>query len=220
MQRQKLEVPFLSGLNKRSDIHEIATVLDKQESHPIRIAPWPEYDYVPQARFSIGHGNDCIFLKYYISENTVKAEWYKPNDPVFKDSCVEFFISFDDEREYYNCEFNVIGTCKLNYGEEREHRHLVSEDRIALIDYCVAIRKGGPVGTTEVSWELTLMMPIEVFAWDSMSSLAGRKCRGNFYKCGDDLPVPHFLVWSDIDTPSPDFHVPEYFGEIIFLHAP
>ena len=39
--------------------------------------------------------------------------------------------------------------------------------------------------------------------------------RANFYKCGDKTAHPHYLSWSPIDTPKPDFHRPEFFGELI-----
>jgi hypothetical protein len=40
--------------------------------------------------------------------------------------------------------------------------------------------------------------------------------RANFYKCGDSTAVPHYLSWSHIATETPDFHRPEFFGELYF----
>lgn len=40
--------------------------------------------------------------------------------------------------------------------------------------------------------------------------------RINAYKCGDETKQPHFACWSNILTENPDFHCPEYFGELIF----
>ena len=40
--------------------------------------------------------------------------------------------------------------------------------------------------------------------------------RANVYKCGDLLPVPHFISWNPITTESPDFHRPEFFGQMRF----
>ncbi|HEX8038127.1 MAG TPA: carbohydrate-binding family 9-like protein [Chryseosolibacter sp.] len=39
----------------------------------------------------------------------------------------------------------------------------------------------------------------------------------DFYKCGDNLPEPHFITWNDVKAPKPDFHLPEFFGRINFL---
>ena len=38
----------------------------------------------------------------------------------------------------------------------------------------------------------------------------------NVYKCGDNLSQPHFLSWQPIHTDKPNFHVPQFFGEVEF----
>ncbi len=38
----------------------------------------------------------------------------------------------------------------------------------------------------------------------------------NVYKCGDALKTPHFVSLYPIETPSPDFHRPEFFRELSF----
>ena len=40
------------------------------------------------------------------------------------------------------------------------------------------------------------------------------RIRANFYKCGDKTAHPHFLSWSPVSTEKPDFHRPEFFGEL------
>ena len=40
--------------------------------------------------------------------------------------------------------------------------------------------------------------------------------KGNFYKCGDHLSVPHFLSFAPIGVPKPDFHRPEFFCTLEF----
>ena len=47
-------------------------------------------------------------------------------------------------------------------------------------------------------------------------SLKGKTLRANFYKCGDKLQQMHFLSWNPIDVPKPDFHRPDFFGEVTF----
>lgn len=44
----------------------------------------------------------------------------------------------------------------------------------------------------------------------------GQNAGVNFYKCGDDLPKPHYLCWNPIKSETPDFHLPEFFGNAIF----
>ena len=40
--------------------------------------------------------------------------------------------------------------------------------------------------------------------------------RANFYKCADKTSHPHWLTWSVVDKPRPDFHVPQFFGILEF----
>jgi hypothetical protein len=215
---KQLEAPPLSHLHRTSPIEHISASLDNMIKHPIDNAPWSEFNYVPKVAFSIAHGNDCLFIKYYVLEAVVKGAWYKSNDPVYKDSCVEFFIAFEDDEAYYNLEFNVIGTCKLNFGINRHDRKIISEKLISTIKYLATIQnKPGADTQHGVQWELTLMIPVEVFSEHNLTSLSGKYCSVNFYKCGDDLPVPHFLCWNNIKSLIPDFHVPEYFGKMLFL---
>lgn len=214
---KQLEVPFLDHLLKASPIENISASLNEMVKHPVNIAPWPEYNYLPKVEFSIAHGNDCIFLKYYVTEAVVKASYYHPNDPVYKDSCVEFFIAFNNEETYYNLEFNAIGTCKLNFGRNRNDRKLISENLIQTIRYLASIQNNVTnYARPDILWELTLMIPVEVFSEHSFTSVSGKQCFANFYKCGDDLPVPHFVCWNNIQSDEPDFHVRECFGKILF----
>lgn len=142
----------------------------------------------------------------------MQYQFVEPGFHVDKGSCVEFFISFDEEG-YYNLEWNAIGACKLNYGKTRNNRLAVADELIQTINYLSAIQN-----TSEgVRWELTLLISGKVFSQHELTFFSGRVCRANFYKCGDDLPTPHFLCWNKIESFEPDFHVPECFGEISFL---
>lgn len=66
-------------------------------------------------------------------------------------------------------------------------------------------------------WELSLVIPVSAFFRHEIDNLSGLIIHGNFYKCGDKTAHPHFLSWNPIDIPSPDFHRPDFFGEIKFL---
>ena len=67
-------------------------------------------------------------------------------------------------------------------------------------------------------WTLTIAIPKRLYAQADLdlTSFSGRTVRANFYKCGDDTAVPHYLSWNPIPIPKPNFHTPEHFGEIRF----
>lgn len=211
---KQLSVPFIH-LDESNTIDEISRKLDHVHQELIANVPWDEYPYKPEIAFSIAHGENGLFLKYFVEEKYVRAVNSEPNEPVYEDSCVEFFISFEDESEYYNFEFNCAGTCLLGFGEGREGRVLSSPEIIKQINFKSTLK---PATNTEanIGWELTLAIPFSVFQYHELSSLSGKKCRANFYKCGDKLPEPHFLAWNNIQSENPNFHLPKFFGDVEF----
>lgn len=213
----QLNIPFLPLINKASNVTEVSSILDTLDKTLINIAPWPEYNYMPKASFAIGHGYDCIFVKYYVQEDAISALYRTINDPVYKDTCVELFITFNDDKHYYNFEFNCLGTCLAGYGTGRDERKLLPEKIIRKINYQAQFKTTYPAGEDAINWELTLIIPFDAFCYDEISTLQNTTCRANFYKCGDDLPVPHFLAWNNIQSPEPNFHLPEFFGEAHFM---
>lgn len=208
-----LNVPYLASLSGAS-LEEVSMALNALERHKIDQQPWSEFAYKPTVSFSIAHSGDMLLLKYFVLESTVKALYTQPNDPVYEDSCVEFFVAIEGDQRYYNFEFNVIGTCKLNYGPNRNNRKLISKQAILDIMFITSITNGNADGN--IRWEITVAIPLTTFTEHNLTSLHGVACKGNFYKCGDELPIPHFLAWNNITTPLPDFHVPESFAEILF----
>ncbi len=73
-----------------------------------------------------------------------------------------------------------------------------------------------PVADLSGQWELSLIIHIGVFAQSNISVFDGLQAKANFYKCGDNLKVPHFLSWNPIENDTPNFHLSKYFGNIQF----
>lgn len=182
---------------------------------------WPkEFPYSPSANFSVAHDNQALYIRFRVIEDCTAALVDKDQGPVWTDSCVEFFISFDSQG-YYNFEFNAIGKALLAFRKEKPSPTPASESVMALIERhstlgndCFAER----TDTTGqgIDWELNVRIPKEVFFKHHFSTLAGVKARGNFYKCGDNLSKPHYLSWNPIGAPSPNFHLESEFGELEF----
>lgn len=182
------------------------------EAIPIAIANWKEFDYVPSVTFKILHNCSSILLCYDVEEKHISAAYNRINEPVYKDSCVEFFISFDGNN-YYNFEFNCIGTPLVGYGtSDKSSRILLPPEQVALIETDSQLH----VTKTKARWTLIVQIPVALFSAHAIRSLKGLRCSGNFYKCGDDLPIPHFLSWNTINYPEPNFHLPQFFGELLF----
>ncbi|WP_162054560.1 carbohydrate-binding family 9-like protein [Pontibacter pamirensis] len=214
---KQIRVPHTAAIDKHSSLTDISDFLDTLEKNAVGHHLWPVSATKPEVTFAIAHHSDCLFLKYYVSESALRAVCLKPNEPVYQDSCVEFFVAFDKDKYYYNLEFNCLGTCLLGYGNGRNDRQLLPVDVITQIKHLAVIQSASSTLVfPSYTWQLTLMIPIGVFTNHRYSSLQGVKSRTNFYKCGDELPEPHFLAWSEIDAPAPDFHLPEFFGQLDF----
>jgi hypothetical protein len=211
-----LSVPFLPTITKESSLPDISQELNRIAPHMLEYSPWFRNPGTPEVSFSIGHGIDCIFLKYYVTEQNTRAVYSKPNDPVYKDSCVEIFISFDGDERYYNFEFNFLGNALVEFGPGRGSRTLLPASLIRKIKTQTVITSLQEEQEGMVHWELTVVVPFELFLHHTITSLKGQAGRVNFHKCGDDLAEPHFLIWNNIQSESPDFHLPRFFGSVKF----
>ncbi|SEK58051.1 Carbohydrate-binding family 9 [Parapedobacter koreensis] len=194
---------------------DVWAALDALDATKLDEVAWADYPYKPSVHMKIAHTPDSLVLAYLVKEKHVRAKYRNTNDPVYRDSCVEFFVSFDGER-YYNLEFNCLGTGLIGYGtEDKSGRRLLPKHTVEDIKTYSHIKaQNSNRGDTE--WQLLLNIPFSVFDVHRIHSLAGMECMGNFYKCGDELPMPHFVSWNRIDSPVPNFHLPQYFGELFF----
>ncbi len=201
------------------DLELVSGKLDElDERLKIDTLNWKGYTYRPDVSLALAYSDREIFLKYYVTEDYFKAEKTKTNEMVCEDSCVEFFVSPEDDGIYYNLEFNAIGTCLLGTGTGRENSTRANPEIIS------GIRRLASTGDrpfAEIkgrhSWSLTLAVPLEVFFHHDIKGLKGKTFRANFYKCGDMLSVPHYVTWNPVGTENPDYHQPKYFGLLKFI---
>jgi hypothetical protein len=198
---------------------EISSFLDKNGTRlHIDTLNWDGFSYKPEVELSLAYSDKEIFLKYYVTENWFKAEKTETNQMVCEDSCVEFFVSPENDGIYYNIEFNGIGTCLMGSGKGRADSKRANPEIIS------GIRRMTSAGSSPVmekegkfEWSITAAIPLSVFFHHKIGSLKGKTFRANFYKCGDMLKVPHYVTWNPIVTEKPDYHRPEYFGEMKFI---
>lgn len=191
--------------------------LPAKPEHSISNQNWVEAEQV-NAGFSIRHNGNSIYLFYQVEEDQVRAVNTAYGSPVWEDSCVEFFISFEGDDNYYNFEINAIGTVLGAYGKDRHDRYKISDSLLAKIETTPSLGRN-PIQSLDerTLWKMQLVIPIEVFHFSNIENLSGLDAHANFYKCGDRLKHPHFLSWKPVLTDKPDFHTPHYFGQLSFL---
>ena len=214
-----IEVSKLKTDEAIPSMAEVSARLDELgDGHAIETVNWESHPYKPSVKFNIAWGDREIYIKYYVREAHVKAEKSHTNEMVCEDSCVELFVSPSDDGIYYNFEFNPIGTGLMGAGHGRQDR--VRADT-AVIE---GIRRLTTMGAKpfseisgDISWSLTLAIPLESFFQHRVDNLAGKSFRANFYKCGDKLSNPHYVTWNPVGTEKPDYHRPEHFGILKFI---
>ena len=196
---------------------ELSFHLDKAfiPFHRIDTVNWESYSYCPEVLFRIAHTGEVILLHYRINESDIKAVCNKDNGKVWEDSCVEFFVSFS-EGSYYNIECNCIGTLLIGKGSgRRENRIRLPETLLKKVDRWSSLGDS-PIENCSGDWEVSLVISKEIFYPEITETFDAIKAKGNFYKCGDNLKVPHFLSWNPVLCETPNFHQPESFGELFF----
>jgi hypothetical protein len=208
-----LKVPNIGGKIIQNGIQDIDDVMDTLEKHPLSYVNWEAFPYKPEVTFAIGHADRFIFIKYYVIEKHIRAVNNEINGSVWEDSCVEFFVTFDD-LGYYNFECNCIGTFLMGFGKERNSRQRLPNDVIAKIQSFTTLQTNPK--TRLYNWTITWAIPTSVFIHHPTLSLTNRTCTANFYKCGDKTPEPHFITWNKVETEKPDYHRPEFFGKVVF----
>lgn len=176
-----------------------------------------DFPYTPSVKFRMAHTHNHILIHYQVEEQSVRAMAPADNGHVWEDSCCEFFVSPDDDGTYYNIEANCAGKVLLANGPDRHARTYAEANSVAQIARWSSLGSepfDEKVGNC--AWQMTLVIPTTVFFKHQDVQLAGKKMKANFYKCGDLLQVPHFLSWNKISVERPDFHRPDFFGNIEF----
>lgn len=212
---KQIKVPFLRTLDVL-DLSSISVLMeDKAHRESIDIVNWKEYPYKPVVAFDIARGETELYIRYFVKGNSLKAVYTEDNSPVYQDSCVEFFMKRVNDDFYMNFEFNCIGACDAARRMSKERKSSLSADEYSRIRRYSTVRTSGFEEQKGVySWELTVTIPFSLMGLDPNN--LPEKILANFYKCADETSYPHFVSWSPIDLPEPNFHCPEFFGEIYF----
>ncbi len=208
-----LEIEKIGVQELIGDYASLAKTMSSLAWHDINSAPWQaEFPFIPCVQFQVAYTDQAILVHYSVQEEYVKGQYIRPNENVWEDSCVEFFISFDNRETYYNVEFNVLGVGLVGYGTSvKSNRNRLSAEEILQINAFSSVQ----TIDGKKSWQQILQIPFSVFKVNA-EDLKGKQAHANFYKCGDALPNPHFIAWNDIDNPTPNFHLPQFFGEVSF----
>lgn len=169
--------------------------------------------YTPAATAKLVYiEHEGFVLRMECAEREPKAVYTAYNEPVYTDSCLEFFADWLGDGRYINMEMNAKGTLLSCIGADRHARTPIRD----LTDGEIFSVKGEIVDSR---WCVTAVIPAallcKILGVAAIPFGKGYTFRGNFYKCGDETPVPHYGMWNPVETKNPDFHRPEFFGQLV-----
>lgn len=182
-------------------------------------------DHRPVTEAKLQYDAQGLYGIFRVRDRYVCCRHRRYQDPVYKDSCVEFFFQPSGSAGYFNFEFNCGGAMLVSYiidptrtdegfrdfvrpskSDVRRVKIYHSEDRIV-----------DPEREGDTTWYLEYYIPrglIEKYA-GPVRLKAGTVWRANLYKCGDATSHPHWGAWSPVNALN--FHLPHCFGELHFM---
>lgn len=178
--------------------------------------------HAPRTLARLCWDDDCLHVVFRVEDRYVRAVVDRYQGPVCTDSCVEFFFTpgTDPRAGYFNIETNCGGTVLFHHqtGRNAGRREMTDEDGRRLAVAHTMPARVDPEMPGPVTWLVSYRVPYEVLeAYAPVDRpRSGVVWRANLYKCGDATSHPHWLAWSPVDVPAPDFHRPEYFGTVRF----
>lgn len=178
---------------------------------------WPSFSYCPEVKASLSFDDSSVRIRFDVAEDHVLATETSDNHPVCVDSCVEAFIMTADGRNYINFECNPLGTLLAARRATRKEKSPLCPEELALVR-----RRGSHVGASPFElrqsggspqlWWLEMEIPFSLLGYTGRPD----SLRFNLYKCGDRTDRPHYLSLFPVLSDKPDFHRPEYFGDMLF----
>ena len=178
--------------------------------------------FLPRTEVKIMYNEENIYGIFKVEDKFIRSVNSEINSPVSNDSCVEFFFTpeTDTTLGYFNLEINAGGTPLIRY-QKKQNIGKVEFDIEDIKNIQIAHSLPNIVEPEIIvltTWTVEYQIPIKVLGkyFKIMKPKSGVKWRANFYKCGNNTSNPHYLTWNKVNHPTPNFHMPEFFGEIEF----
>jgi Carbohydrate-binding family 9 len=181
-------------------------------------------DHRPHTSARLLHDARGIYCIFRVQDRYVRCLRTQYHDPVWKDSCVEFFAQPRPDRGYFNFEFNCGAAflcCHITNPERTPDGFKEFVKVPANLGRMIQARSSlaqriDPEITEPVVWTLRFFIPFALFEHylGPLGVVTGQVWRGNFFKCAEDNSHPHWASWSPVDEFN--FHRPNCFGTIQF----
>lgn len=215
------EIQRLTGLmkidgnwNKRQWLKVPAIKIEKH------MGPVPRF--VPTVEAKMMYNKENVFVIFRVQDRFVHSTVTEFNGPVSENSCVEFFFAPDTAHplNYFNLEINAGGTPLIFYITKpwSGYKQLTREE-ISSIEIAHSLPKVvDPEMKEPVTWTIEYKIPLRTLRkYANVTAPApGIKWKANFFKTGSKTSNPNYMTWSLVEHPAPNFHLPQFFGTLVF----
>lgn len=168
--------------------------------------------YRPDTYFKMGVVGESLVASLKCYEENPRAVFENRDDPIYRDSCLEFFVApFEDKEEYINIEMNSKGAFLCEFGKGKYDRVFLKSftDAAPVVEAFNGEDINGSFWGVKAT--LTKDFLSDVYKIEK-ENIDFTTVKANFYKCGDDCEVQHYLAFSPVTTLPPGFHNPECFA--------
>ncbi len=174
---------------------------------------WMDNGYTPAAAFYWAYNERALRLRMVCDVGEPTVFTLQDDGAVWEDNCMEFFFQpFAQDSHYLNFECNALGCMVIGKGAGRQDRENLTATLKPQLDVCTTVRPGK-------GWAVEYTIPfaaLEKIFGKPFLPKKGDSFQFNIYICGEKTPKMHFGTCFPIQTPAPDFHRPEFFGEGVF----
>jgi hypothetical protein len=176
----------------------------------------------PKVQAKMMYGKDAIYLIYRVRGFDIHCLTHEYNGPVWHDNAVEFFFSPDTSfpKSYFNLEINCCGIPYMGYYNSFKNESVIidtNDIKKIIIKHSLPERIESEINGP-VEWTIYFEIPFDILMKYSKVILPKPRViwRANFYQIADRGTNPHYMTWSFVDNPTPNFHLPQYFGRLVF----
>ena len=178
----------------------------------------------PRTRAKLVADDQGLYGIFQVQDRYIRCLRTAFQSPVYKDSCVEFFVQPRSDRGYFNFEFNCGGAILAYYITDatrtadgfKAYRPLSAEEGRQIKRWHSLPPVVDPEIEAPTTWYLGFEIPLALLAnyTGRISVRTGTVWRANFFKCGDETSHPHWAAWRPVDELN--FHRPHCFGRLRF----
>lgn len=204
-----MELKIYNALRFYKDFEEF----EKDCFHRLTNFHWEsDPPYRPNTYFKMGVVGSDLVAKLQCYEENPRAVFENRDDPIYRDSCLEFFVApIEDREEYINVEMNSKGAFLCEFGKGKFDRVFVS----SLTENSPIVEAFNGEDMQGFFWGVTVKLTKEFLS--ELYNIPKEKVgfstvKANFYKCGDDCEIQHYLAFSPVTTLPPGFHNPDCFA--------